>query len=303
MPAISLADFANQQQDRLRRGVIQKITNESVFFRRLKFIPTPGFAYLYNRQETLGGIAFRGINGSYNADTGVVNPLVETLAIFGGIVQTDRQLVNQSGNGARGSAIAAKVRKAGLFYDKYVIDGDPASDAIQFMGLNSRLTGNQVIAMAANGGPLDLATLNDALDRVPGENSKKIIVCNKFVRRKIKTLLLAQAGAATIAEFGPTLQHYDGAGIEVIDEDGDEAPILGFDETQGSSNVTTSLYVIRPGEDAVGEFVQGLVKSDRVEHVELAMTGVAMQDLIEMAGGLAVFHPRAACRVKGITQA
>jgi hypothetical protein len=97
MPAISLTDFANQTTDRLRKGIVMKITNESVFFRRLRFIPVPTFTYLYNRQETLGGIAFRGINESYTADTGVVNPLAETLRIFGGIVQTDRQLVNASG--------------------------------------------------------------------------------------------------------------------------------------------------------------------------------------------------------------
>jgi hypothetical protein len=91
--------------------------------------------------------------------------------------------------------------------------------------------------------------------------------------------------------------------FEVIDEDGDELPILGFDETQGSQQHHDVLYVIRPGSDAEGEYVQGLVKNSMVEHVELAMTGVSFQDLVEMAGGISVFHPRSACRIKGITQA
>jgi hypothetical protein len=303
MPAISLSDYAAQTQDRLRKGIVQKITNESVFFRRLRFIPVPTFTYNYPRQETLGGIAFRGINESYTADTGVVNPLIETISIFGGIVQTDRQLVNAGGNDARANSIAAKTRKAGLFFDKYCVDGDPATDPKQFMGLNARITGAQLLNMGTNGGPIDLATLNQALDSVVGDNSKKIIVCNKFVRRKIKTLLLAAAGGAAVADFGPSIQTYDGATFEILDEDGDEAPILGFDETQGSSNVTTSLYVIRPGEDAEGEYMQGLVKNSMVEHEALAMTGVSYQDLVEMAGGIAVFHPRAVCRIKGITQA
>ncbi|HZN11141.1 MAG TPA: hypothetical protein VFC61_05655, partial [Blastocatellia bacterium] len=96
--AISLLDFANQTQAPLKRGVVQEITNESLFLRRLHFVPVDGFSYSYNRQKTLGGIAFRGLNESYANDTGVVNPMVETLSIFGGEVRTDRQLVNKQGD-------------------------------------------------------------------------------------------------------------------------------------------------------------------------------------------------------------
>ena len=93
--ALTLIDFANQTQTPLRRGIVQEITNESVFLRRLSFVPVDGFAYRYDRQTALGGIAFRGLNESYTNDTGVINPQVETLSIFGGEVRTDRQIVNK----------------------------------------------------------------------------------------------------------------------------------------------------------------------------------------------------------------
>src|SRR5215218_8683023 len=157
--ALTLLDFANQTQTPLKRGVVQEITNESVFLRRLRFIPVDGFAYQYNRQVSLGGIAFRGLNESYTNDTGVVNPQVETLSIFGGEVRTDRQLVNKQGDVVRAGAIAAKVKKAGLFFDRYVIKGNPGSDPLQFYGLNARLTGAQVISAGTNGGALTLAML------------------------------------------------------------------------------------------------------------------------------------------------
>src|SRR6476620_50759 len=143
--ALTLIDFANQSQTPLRRGIVQEITNESVFLRRLSFVPVDGFAYRYDRQTALGGIAFRSLNESYTNDTGVINPMIETLSIFGGEVRTDRQLVNKQGDAVRAGAIAAKVKKAGLFFDRYVIKGDPATNPLQFHGLNSRLTGNQVI--------------------------------------------------------------------------------------------------------------------------------------------------------------
>src|SRR5919112_751112 len=241
--AISLVDFSIQTQNPLKRGLVSEITNESVFLRALRFVPVDGFAYSYNLQKTLGGIAFRGLNESYTNDTGVVNPQVETLSIFGGEVRTDRQLVNKQGDGVRANAIAAKVKKAGLFFDRYVIKGDPAANPNQFYGLNYRLTGPQVLAPATNGGPLTLDLLDTALDAVAGANDRKVIVCNKVVRRKITSLLRAAAGGSAMSEIGPQAREYDGATIEVLDEDGDEAPILEFNDTVGSSNDTTSLYV------------------------------------------------------------
>jgi hypothetical protein len=301
--ALSLLDFSNQTNSPLKRGLVSEITNESIFLRRLHFVPVNGFAYQYNRQKTLGGIAFRGLNESYTNDTGIVNPQVETLSIFGGEVRTDRQLVNKQGDQVRANAIAAKVKKAGLFFDRYVIKGDPAANANQFYGLNYRLTGAQVLSPATNGGPLTLDLLDTALDAVAGSNDRKVIVCNKVVRRKITALIRAAAGGAAMSEIGPQAREYDGAAIEVLDEDGDEAPILAFDETQGSSNVTTSLYVIRPGGDVDGEHVQGLIGADLIEHVSVGLQGTYYTDIVEANMGLGMFHPRAAARVKGILNA
>ena len=298
--AISLLDFANQTQAPLKRGIVHEITNESVFLRRLHFVQVNGFAYTYNRQKTLGGIAFRGLNDGYANDAGVVNPQVETLSIFGGEVRTDRQLVNKQGDTVRASALAAKVKKAGLFFDRYVIKGDPANDALQFYGLNARLTGNSVLTAGANGGALTLDLLDLALDAVIGSNEKKVIVCNKAVRRRITALVRDAAGGSAISEVGAQAREYDGAPIEVLDEDGDESPILAFNETQGSSNVTTSLYVIRPGSDVDGEHVQGLIGADMIEHVAVGLMGTYYSDIVEANMGLGMFHPRSACRIKGI---
>ena len=301
--AISLLDFANQTQSPMRRGIVQEITNESVFLRRLKFVPVDGFAYTYNRQKTLGGIAFRGLNDSYANDTGVVNPQVETLSIFGGEVRTDRQLVNKQGDAVRANQIAAKVKKAGLFFDRYVIKGDPGVDALQFYGLNARLTGGQVLSAGTNGGALTLDLLDQALDAVAGSHDRKVIVCNKVVRRKITSLVRAAAGGAAMSEIGPQAREYDGAPIEVLDEDGDESPILAFNESHGTSNATSSLYVIRPGSDVDGEHVQGLIGARMIEHVMVGLLGTYYSDIVEANMGLGMFHPRAACRVKGILNA
>jgi hypothetical protein len=298
--AISLADYAALATEPIRRGIVQKITNESIFLRLLRFIQVDGFTYRYNRQDTLGGIAFRGLNQSYTPDIGVVNPLVESLAIFGGTVDTDRQFVRLQGDRVRANGIMAKVRKAALFFDKYVIDGDPATDPKQFYGLNARLTGNQVKSAGTNGAALTLAMVDELLDLVVGTNSQKVLVMNKVTRRKLTALVVASAGGAAVLDVGRNVKEYNGAPIEEIDEDGDEAAILGEDETQGNSAVTSSIYCVRPGSDADGEYVQGLVGSNMFEHVDYGERGGVVQDLVEALMGIAVFHPRAAARLKGV---
>jgi hypothetical protein len=298
--AVSLLDFQAQTVAPLQKGIIQQITNESVFLKLLRFIPVDGFAYSYNRQQTLGGIAFRGLNASYTEDTGVINPEVEALSILGGEVRTDRQIVNKQGDSARANAIAAKAKKAGLFYDKYVIDGDPGTDPLQFYGLNQRLTGNQLITVATNGGALTLALLDQAIDAVYGANAKKWIICSRRVRRMVTTLVRA-AGGATMAEYQDgQVVRYDDCGIQTIDEGGDEAAILDNDEVCGSSGVTSSLYVIRPGSEVDAEGLQGLVGSNMIEHAAVGLLGTYYSDIIEANLGLGLFHPRAACRIKGI---
>jgi hypothetical protein len=300
MPAISLLNYLTQAQQPMRKGLVQKITNSSIFLTILKFIPVDGLTYSYGRQDTLGGITFRGLNGTYTPDTGVINPQVESLAIMGGQVNTDYQIANKNGNVARANNIAAKTKKAGLFYDKYIIKGDPAVDPLQFYGLNSRLTGAQIITAGANGAALTLAMLDQAIDQVVGGSTQdKVIVCNKYVRRQITALLRPQAHQSAM-EASMQVKAYNDVPILVLDEDGDEQPILAQNETQGASNITTSLYVIRLGSDTEGEYMQGLVGSNMIEHLQLGLLGPFYADIIEANLGVALFHPRAAARIQGI---
>ena len=55
--AISFLELKTQDPDPVRQGIVDVITNSSVFLRRLYFIKTPTLAYRYNRQTALPGIA------------------------------------------------------------------------------------------------------------------------------------------------------------------------------------------------------------------------------------------------------
>ena len=299
--AMTLLDAISAMTQPKRQGMVQIITNTSQIMPRLTWIPVDGFSYTYNRQQTTGSIAFRGINESFTADVGVINPQVEQLSIFGGMVQTDRQIVNKQGDVARSNGIAGKVKRSGLHFDKYFIKGDPAVDPRQFYGLQSRLTGRQLLSPGTNGGALTLELLDAALDRVIGPNNAgKMIICNKAVRRTITNLLRAKASGTRIVEIQGQTPSYDGVPIVILDEDGDDQPILTETETWGSSNVTVSLYVVKAGSEIDEEYIQGLIGSQMIEHVQIGLLGTYYADLVETNAAIAVFHPRAGCRVAGI---
>jgi hypothetical protein len=299
------SQYALQAPGDVLPGIVQVITNNSIFIPMLRFKEVMEFSYTYPRQTTLGGIAFRGLNQTYTADTGVINPQTETLRIFGGLIDTDRQLAKGAkGKQIRANNVAAKIKKAALFFDKYVIDGNSTDDPKQFDGLNVRLTGNQVIEAGANGAVLTLKMLDQLLDAVVGGNSGKVLVMNKACRTKVQQLVQSSAGGAAVADFvNGELGRYNGARIEVLDEDGDESPILAFDETQGNNSLNTSIYCVRPGQ-LDGENFQGLVRrpdgAEPIEYVDYGERGGVYQELVESVMGLALHHPRCAARLKGV---
>ncbi len=302
--AISLMNLAAQTGKPLPQAFAELITNTSVFSRILNFIPSPGTEFPYGEVASLGSIAYRAINQDYpQGDYSVVNPKSERLSIFGGEVRTDHVLIEQGAKmnvDARGNEIARRIRRAGLFFDNEVIAGNGFNDPKAIVGLKYRLAGNQVITAGTNGGQLTLAMLNRALDAVYGPTAQKKIICNRQAKRKIKDLLLNAAGGAAVADVQGLVPSYEGAAIEELDENGDDRPILDFNETQGTSNVTTSLYVVRPGPTTDREAMQGLILGNMVERRGGTDFGTYVQDVVESAMGIGLFHPRCAARIKGI---
>jgi hypothetical protein len=303
---LTLLEAAKLVQDPLKRGVIEIFPRVSPVLERLPFFEVNGQAYKYNQEETLPGIAFRGINETYTADTGVVNPAVEALYIMGGLSKVDRALVKTQGNINNLRAIydGMKGKAASLEYTKKFFKGDNSTDPNEFDGLEKRLTGDQVIDMGSSDGgdTLALDKLDETLDAVQG--SADVIFCNKTMRRKINSLMRA-AGQATepVSDaFGRQIQSYAGVPIAVIEDDKDGNPILDFGEPDlddGDQTVCTSIYCIRFG---LAEYVSGL-QSGSMDVLDQGLQGTFYQTLVEWICGLGVFHPKAAARLRGLKNA
>jgi hypothetical protein len=302
---LTLLEAAKLVQDPLKRGVIEIFPRTSPVLERLPFFNVNGQAYKYNIEETLPGIAFRGINESYTEDTGVVNPAVEALYIMGGLSKTDRSLLKTQGsiNNLRAIYDGMKAKAAALTYTAKFFKGDNSTDPKEFDGLEKRLTGDQVIDAGdtSGGDALTLDKLDELLDAVQG--SADVLFMNKIMRRKVSALVRAasQAQETVNDAFGRQLTAYAATPIAVIEEDKDGDQILAFDEADsaGDDAECTSIYAVRFG---LAEYVSGL-QAGNLDVEDQGAVGVHLVTLIEWICGLGVFHPKAAARLRAIKNA
>jgi hypothetical protein len=271
----------------------------------LPFFNVNGQAYKYNIEETLPGIAFRGISESYTESTGVVNPQVEALYIMGGISKVDRALVKTQGNANNLRAIydSLKAKAAALTYTAKFFKGDNSSDPKEFSGIEARLTGSQVIdaGSTSGGDALTLDALDELLDAVQG--GADVLFMNKIMRRKVSALVRSAGQAIETVNdaFGRQLTAYAATPIAVIEEDKDGDQILAFDEpdSAGDDAECTSIYAVRFG---LAEYVSGL-QAGTMDVIDQGLSGVHYTTLIEWICGLMIAHPKAAARLRAIKNA
>lgn len=302
---LTLLEAAKLTTDPLKRGVIEIFPRTSPVLERLPFFGIDGMAYKYNLEQTLPGIGFRGINESYTESTGVVNPAVESLFIGGGISKVDRVLVKTQGasNNLRAVHDAMKAKALSLEFTKKFFKGDNATYPKEFDGLENRLTGDQVLDMGdtSGGDTLTLAKLDELLDAVIG--GADVLFMNKTLRRKVNALMRAAGQASeTVSDgFGRQINAYAGVPIGVVEDDKDGNAILGFTEENpgGGTAASSSIYAVRFG---AAEYVSGLQNGGMdVKDLGLIAGTPFLGTDIEWICGMGVFHPKAAARLKGIS--
>lgn len=302
--ALTLLEAAKLTQDPLKRGVIEIFASVSPVLERLPFFDVAGNAYSYNIEQTLPGIAFRAVNSTYTESTGVLNPQTEKLYVMGGFSDVDRVLVKTQGsvNDLRARHDALKAKAASLTFTAKFFNGDNSTDPNEFDGLKNRLTGDQLLAMGSSDGgdTLTLAKLDELLDAVVG--GADVLFMNKTLRRKVNALMRAagQASETVSDAFGRQINAYAGVPIGVIEQDKDGNEILGFTEPDldnGDQNVTASIYAVRFGAE---EMVSG-IQSGTMDVLDLGLQNTKYRTLVEWICGMGVFHPKAAARLKGIS--
>src|SRR6185503_5355775 len=162
--ALTLVDAAKLHTGNvLRSAIIELYAMTSDILRVLPFETIAGNALRYNREETLPGIGFRGVNEAYTESVGVINPVTEPLVIAGGDLDVDKFIIDTMGADQRSTQEAMKTKALSLRWSKAFIKGDSVSQPREFDGLQARLTGTQLISAGATAGgaALSLAKLDE----------------------------------------------------------------------------------------------------------------------------------------------
>jgi hypothetical protein len=291
--------------DVIRAAVIEQYARSADILRVLPFDDIDGNALKYNREETLPGVAYRGINEGYTESTGVLNPIVEPLMISGGDLDVDRFIVRTNGEDQRSVHEAMKIKALALNFALKFLKGDQESDPKEPDGLQVRLVGDQLIdAGATSGGDaLSLAKLDELIDAVDGATH---LCMNKTLRR----LLTAAARTTTVGgyvtydvdEFGRRVTKYNDLPILIFDKDNTNTQILPFTEANpgGGTAASTSIYCVALGDGKLVGIQNGTIEVEDLGELE---TKPAYRTRVEWYNGLAVYDGYAAARLRGIKNA
>lgn len=299
---LTMLEAAKLMDNPLAQGTVEIIAGNNPVLERLPFIDIQGNAYRYNREGTLPGIAFRGINEGYTESTGVLNPQVETLTICGGDSDYDIALVKMGtgSNSVRAAHDAMKAKSLSLTWLKTFFDGNADTNPREFDGLNRRLAGPQVIdAGGAGGATLTLDKVDELIDSVQG--TPTALLMNKDCRRKITKLSQGTAAVTMTADaLGRPLATYAGVPIGLVEDDAGGDAILGFDEDDGSGNADTcSMYAVKfdlstfHGIQTAPMDVRDLGELD---------SKPVLRTRMEWYAALVLKHPRAAARLRWINK-
>lgn len=263
--AVTLAQAKLNVQDALQLGVIDEFRKSSFLLDNLPFddvvSPTGGgttLTYGYTRLITQPTAQFRSVNEEYKPQEVSKQRYTVDLKVFGGSFQIDR-IINDMGGIINESTLQMqqKIKAASALFSETVINGDSASDAKAFDGLNVALTGSDT-EFNKDGPLIDLSTaaaiktnadefllaLHKALGKLDGKptaimGNSDMIAALQYLAKYVGHYNVTQN------EWGDYVGSYNG--IPLVDlghKCGSNDPIVANDPSDG-----TSLYFARFGLD------------------------------------------------------
>ena len=285
--------------NQLISGVIDEIITRDDMFAVLPFIGVNGKAYVYHRENTLGGADFLDPNDPINESAATFTEVVAKLRILAGDVDIDKFLQSTMGdsNDQMAIQIAKKAKAVARKFHETLAKGDSAVDAKSFDGLPKLVTAGQTVTAGANGSALTLSMLDELCDAVP--NGADVIVMRRGTIRAFRGLLRATYGTDAVMQqlenFGrPMLTHN---GIPVIMNE-----FLAGDEAQGSNANTASVYALRLNElDGLHGIYGGDNAGLVVENIGTVQNKDATRLRVKWYAGLALKSTRSIARLKGVT--
>lgn len=317
--AITLAEVQKNVQDALQGGVIDEFRKNNFLLDNLTFAdvvsPTGGGAtmtYAYTRLATQPTAAFRAINSEYTPAEVTKQRYTVDLKVFGGAFQIDRVLADMGGIVDEVTLqMQQKIKAAQALFNDTVINGDSATDANAFDGLEKALAGSSTeVNGATSDSAIDLSTsanvtsnymaFLDILDEFLGklDGAPTALLVNGKMAAKLRACARrASMYQLTQDGFGQQVERYGNVPfIDLGAKAGSNTAVIGTDATAG----TTSLYAVRLGLDGFHGVSMAGQSPIRTFMPDFTTAGAVKKGEVEMVAAVALKATKAAAVLRKI---
>jgi len=293
--ALTLAEAAKLSNDVLLTGVIETIVNASPILQTMPFIEIVGNGLTYNQENAAAAAAFFDVGDAWTESTPTFTQLTATLKILGGDADVDNFLKATRSNlqDLEAAVVHLKAKAVQQKFDDTFVNGDIATNAKAFDGVDKLATSGQTVAMGTNGAPLTLEKLDELLDKVrPGK--PHLLLVSRRSRRKLSSLSRATGSGLLVTDrnqFGQMAQYYDGIPVGISDWVSDA-------KTVGASTDCSTIYAMQFGEDGVAGLTgPGGLQAERVGSLEAKD---ASRTRVKWYVAIAVFNSLKLAKLTGV---
>ena len=284
----------------LERGVVEEIIDRDATFGLLPFMKVDGKAYVYNRENTLGGVDFLDPNDTVNEAASTFTEITTNLRILAGDVDIDKFLRDTMSdtNDQVAIQLAGKAKQMRRAFQSAFATGDSSVNTKSFDGIAKLTAASQKILAGTNGAALSLSALDELRDAVP--NGPDAYIMRPGTIRAWKSLVRASGGTTPVHQMlsnfvGTDVPAHDGIPILVND-------FLADDETAGTNNDTCSVYAVRMNEtDGLHGIYGGANAGFVFEDIGTVQNKDANRYRVKWYTGLALKSTRSLAALNGIT--
>jgi hypothetical protein len=294
-----------------RAGIIATFARSSAWLANLPFRTIPGNSYAYNQEGVLPGIAFRGINESYVASAGIINPAAEALRVAGGDLTVDPALVKMFGTDVRSTHEVMKAKALSASISNKIIKGDSTAEPREFDGIQARIPfgSSQLVAAGTtdNGDPLSLFILDQLIGKVSGPN-KQLWLNKTMIQRITQAARTTTVGGFVMFQpdqFGRQIATYNGVPMVEPYPENDGTEPLAFDEAGDvgatpAGTTSTSIYCVSLGDGYLSGIQNGVMD---VRDLGEDQSSPFLTTRVEWLVSLVAEHPKCIARLGGISNA
>lgn len=309
--SLTLLEANKDSTNKLKRGVVSTLIQESPILEMLPFTGFEGNALEVEVEVSLPSPQYRSVNEGYTKSFGGNTTRMFGVSILGGEVFVDNYILKVHSNQAQAKAKQyRKFSKAmSRTFDKSFLDG--TGTAKDFKGVNALIDEGlgQKLVNVTNGGALLLDKLDEAMDLHRSQAVPDAMLINRTLRRKITSLARTTVTGISLIDvgtdvFGRQVTKYNDVPMRILGDDITGTALLGFDEDPGDAvSDCASIYFVSFGEDENVYGLSGLGGSMEVRDFGETEAAPGHLGRVEWYPGIAIDNPFSIVRLFGITNA